>query len=232
MGGTAERTVFLKIKRLYSIRHSRHQQQRGKEYEKIGIIGIKKLKKIFINLKKYLIEIEKDEYKIMFIDNEYKFKYYDKNYEQYINNTNYLKDSLNIYKRREELKNELKKYNLKLREDSYYCKRYINSNEEGLTLEFVVNKMREMNWFYTKTNYSKIYGRIRDNYINKKYKNSGLDDDDVYHYIKDRIYEKENDIINEEAEEEEKQEQIEISRLTKIEVLKNYKGNKPKYIDI
>jgi hypothetical protein len=200
------------------------------EYEKNGKIGIKRLKDIFINLNKYLREVDGEEYKILFKNAKEKIKFYDNNYNEFIKNNNYLKNSLKKYKRKTELKEELKKYNLNLREDSEYCRKYIN-NEDDLELNFVVNKMREMNWYYTKTNYSKIYGEIRDDYIEKKYKELGWDEDDYFHYIRDRMYEKEYGIKNEEADEEERLERIEISKLTKKEVLKKYKGFIPEYIE-
>lgn len=50
---------------------------------------------------------------------------------------------------------ELKKNGLKLRNDSEICQKYIDNNEYDL--DYVVNTMVEMNFYYSYTNYSNIF---------------------------------------------------------------------------
>jgi hypothetical protein len=79
---------------------------------------------------------------------------------------------LNKKNKREELNNELDKYNLKIRNDSILCERFINGDETYLLNELVYI-MVEMDWYYKYTNYSKIIKNLYDNffYEQKKYGN-------------------------------------------------------------
>jgi len=66
--------------------------------------------------------------------------------------------------RRERLIEELEKYGCELRNDSYLCFRYINYNE--VTLDYVVNQMRELKFLFNNTDFGKM---IKDTNIFRYY---------------------------------------------------------------
>jgi hypothetical protein len=79
---------------------------------------------------------------------------------------------LNKKNKREELNNELDKYNLKIRNDSILCERFIDGDETYLLNELVYI-MVEMDWYYKYTDYSKIIKNLYDDffYEQRKYGN-------------------------------------------------------------
>ena len=82
--------------------------------------------------------------------------------------------------KKEELKNELKKYDLTIRNDSILCERFIDGDNTYLLNELVYI-MVEMDWYYKYTNYSKIIKNLYDDfyYEQKKYGYYGdFDEDD------------------------------------------------------
>lgn len=59
------------------------------------------------------------------------------------------------------LQNELHKYNLKIRVDSFYCQSYIVNNT--ISLETTTNMMREMDWYIVNNNYKYEYEKLKYN---------------------------------------------------------------------
>ena len=73
----------------------------------------------------------------------------------------------NKQKKRECLKNELNKYNLKIRNDSVLCDNFIEG-DDTYTLNELVNIMVEMDWYYKYTNYSKIIKNLYNEFFYKQ----------------------------------------------------------------
>ena len=69
------------------------------------------------------------------------------------------------YLRKQKLENALKIHNLKYRQDSVICNKYINDEDDAYDLEKTVNIMRTMNYLYKQTNYGQIYTQM----LNKEY---------------------------------------------------------------
>lgn len=61
------------------------------------------------------------------------------------------------------LQNELHKYNLKIRVDSFYCQSHIVNN--SINLETATNMMREMEWYINNNNYQYEYKKVKKNNI-------------------------------------------------------------------
>lgn len=59
------------------------------------------------------------------------------------------------------LQNELHKYNLKIRVDSFYCQTHILNN--SINLETATNMMREMDWYIVNNNYKYEYQKLKHN---------------------------------------------------------------------
>jgi hypothetical protein len=85
----------------------------------------------------------------------------------------------NKQKKREILKNELNKYNLKIRNDSVLCDNFIEG-DDTYTLNELVNIMVEMDWYYKYTNYSKIIKKLYDDFFHKQKSYGYYDELDEY----------------------------------------------------
>lgn len=72
----------------------------------------------------------------------------------------------NQKERRAELKRALAVYGLELRTDSTQCDRYINTGRgvNGENLDGVVKVMRQMNFYYNETSYTKFVGQLKYEY--------------------------------------------------------------------
>ena len=72
----------------------------------------------------------------------------------------------NQKERRAELKRALAVYGLELRTDSTQCDRYINTGKgvNGETLDGVVRVMRQMDFYYRETDYTRFVGQYKYEY--------------------------------------------------------------------
>lgn len=93
-------------------------------------------------------------------------------------------DSVNWDRARKErlrtLPAELEKHGLEYSVDSAWCSAYVDQNEyTALSLEKVVRQMRELKWFFEKTEYRKArFGEAAENVADRNY----LNDDDAGYY--------------------------------------------------
>lgn len=110
-----------------------------------------------------------------------------------------------------ELVDGLKSRGLVLRVDSVLCSKYIDGNSE-YTLDYILDTMEQMDWFFTNTKYSQ-YCREYDDY---EYKHRTQED--YYYSMRDRY-----DLYNSDDSDYEKQEQKEKENYNKIksEYVKN-----------
>lgn len=83
--------------------------------------------------------------------------------------------------RKQLLIDKLKQNGLKLRNDSELCSKYINNNDNSL--EYVVNTMIEMDFYFKYTEYSSEFNKEKPHkYYNNNYNKYGYDDDDYCNY--------------------------------------------------
>lgn len=88
--------------------------------------------------------------------------------------------------RTKELREKLKLRGLELRSDSVLCSNYIGGSGE-YTCDELVDIMEQMNWFFTKTNYS-TYSKQYDNERYEARKSSYYDYGETRHYYSSRKY--------------------------------------------
>lgn len=110
---------------------------------------------------------------------------------------------------------KLSEYNLVLRNDSRVCNRFIESNIGDINE--VVRIMREMNWFYTKTNYPRVYKY----YLDESYSRAKEIIRDSYGIIRDP--DEYEEILYEYVDRDR------ISRKAKLEILRIVK-NVPEFV--
>ena len=119
-----------------------------------------------------------------FLRNDLNFNYENKNFfenkmiKNYIDEDNItINEIIKYIKDKQERKNilisRLKEHNLQLRSDSELCSNYIEENDNDL--DYVVNTMIEMDFYFKYTNY-------RNEFKNVKYELGGYYEDGVYEY--------------------------------------------------
>ncbi len=142
----------------------------------------------------------------------------------------FVQEKINNEDRLTDLVNRLKTHGLELRADSVLCNNYLNGKSQ-YSLDYVVNTMVEMNWFFSYTNYSnctKQYDNIK--------RQSRYDNDYDYGYYNNYRYKKIYSEYSESDDEYEyKQEQRESynkkkSEYAKKEAMKQWIGNGKKGI--
>jgi hypothetical protein len=84
--------------------------------------------------------------------------------EKYVNSTitldNFRNKLIEQKNRKAELVKKLEDKGLQLRDDSKLCKQYIKHGEGNL--QYIVDVMEEMDWFYKNTKYAKFYKEAKD----------------------------------------------------------------------
>lgn len=121
--------------------------------------------------------------------------------------------------RRSALVAKLGEYNLTLRCDSRVCDNFINNNTGGNIgdINEVVRIMREMDWFYTKTNYPRVYKY----YLDDEYREAKKIIRDSYGIIRDP--DEYEEILDEYVDRDR------ISRKAKLKILRIVK-NVPEFV--
>lgn len=194
------------------------------EFLKNGTDGISKLRKQISSWDNFIEEFLKNEYlvqKILLKNSLKMYEYFEAFMVKPEETIFYMdKENKQILCKQErtiELTNALEAVGLTLRDDSSMCKQYICGEEDDL--DMVVNMMREMDFFYTHTNYEMIMTlKLNDAYEEAK--------DYIYHdygYIDD--YEEYLEVLHSNVDKHY------ISKSIKKRILKNYRGEIPDFVN-